>query len=87
MSEAQDLDPQEALELGHDPETDISTEAEIAEATTREDEQYAPEEHNLPGIDQDWDADEHGSMADHATDDDEVEMEDPDTVYTDEETE
>ena len=59
MSEAQDLDPQEALELGHDPETDISTEAEIAEATTREDEQYAPEEHNLPGIDlEGWPGDE-----------------------------
>lgn len=40
-----------------------------------------------PDIDVDWDNDEYGSMADHATDDDEVEMEDPDTVYPDEETE
>lgn len=31
-----------------------------------------------PEVDLDWDVDKHGRMADHATDDDEVEMEDPD---------
>lgn len=28
-----------------------------------------------PEMDQDWDADEHGSMADHATEDEAVELE------------
>ena len=30
-----------------------------------------------PEIDQDWDADEHGPMADYATSDDEVDLGDP----------
>lgn len=29
-----------------------------------------------PEVDQDWDTNEHGSMADHATDDEDVELED-----------
>lgn len=58
-TETPDLDPLEAVEQGHDPQTDITTEEEVAEATTPEDEQYTPEEHDLPGIDlEGWPDDE-----------------------------
>lgn len=43
MTEHQDLDPQEALDAGYDETTDLDTDAEVAEATTPEDEQYTPE--------------------------------------------